>query len=72
MKICRFGNIFYCCHQRVWYKIPHLICQICNVTYHENYIANFNNPDSFCPNSNSINSNGIWILQKITFGFDRR
>lgn len=69
MKICRFGNVCYCCHQRVWYKVPHLICKICNGTYHENCIVNYNDPDSFCPNCNSINrNNDIWILQSQHFG----
>ena len=67
MKICRFGNICYCCHQRVWYKVPHLICKICNATYHEKCIDDHTNIDSFCPNCNTLNSNDIWLLQSIHF-----
>lgn len=62
MKICRFGNICYCCHQKAWYNVPYLTCKICNGTYHERCIDNHYDIDSFCPNCNSINRNDIWIL----------
>ena len=59
MKICRFGNVCYCCHQRVWYKVPFLICKICKDTYHKKCTDDHNDIDSFCPNCNILNSNNI-------------